>query len=172
MRSVSVHTSFFGSITKATSRPIRPCCSSPVSPDLLHFLPRMENSGERRCFPSGPASFRATYLQNQSVGPSQRSGKDTSNLLPLSDSPLLLICFLLLQTRRRLVLLFGSQCRFAVNWTCRNTFTPPAAAVKIQGREYNDWSCCSVVFLHPNVSNKPHRSNSVSGSRFICRLLL
>lgn len=54
--------SLFTSIINTTSRPIRFCCSLTISPDLLHFLLQTGNSGEQSCFPSGPTSFRATYL--------------------------------------------------------------------------------------------------------------
>lgn len=54
--------SLFTSIINTTSRPIRFCRSLTISPDLLHFLLQTGNSGERSCFPSGPTSFRATYL--------------------------------------------------------------------------------------------------------------
>lgn len=56
------HMSRFTSIINTSSRPIRFCCSLTISPDLLHFLLQTGNSGEQRCFPSGPTSFRATYL--------------------------------------------------------------------------------------------------------------
>lgn len=55
------HMSLFTSIINTTSRPIRFCRSLTI-PDLLHFLLQKENSGEQSCFPSGPTSFRATYL--------------------------------------------------------------------------------------------------------------
>lgn len=56
------HMSLFTSIINTTSRPIRFCRSLTISPDLLHFLLQTGNSGEQSCFPSGPTSFRATYL--------------------------------------------------------------------------------------------------------------
>lgn len=170
MCSVSVHTSFFSSITKTTSRPIRPCRSlrSPRTSFISSLGWRTAGSGA--VFLQGPLVLEQPTYRTRASGCRSVQVKTQAIYCPLSDSPLLLICFLLLQTRCRLVLLFGSQCRVAVNWTCRNTFTPPAAAVRIQGPEYNNQICCSVVFLHPNVSNTPHRSNSVSRSPFICRL--
>lgn len=56
------HMSLFSSIINTASQPIRFCRSLTISLDLLHFLLQTGNSGEQSCFPSGPTSFRATYL--------------------------------------------------------------------------------------------------------------
>lgn len=60
--SLRLHKGFLTSIIKTTSQPIMPRLCSAVSPDFPHFLLQTASGGTQRCLPSGPASFRATYL--------------------------------------------------------------------------------------------------------------
>lgn len=55
-------TKAFSLIIKTTSQPIMPHLCSAISPDFPHFLLQTASGGTQRCLPSGPASFRATYL--------------------------------------------------------------------------------------------------------------